>query len=304
MKISLEALELLDAIDLRGSFAGAAAALHRVPSAVPHAVRRLEADLGVTLYARQGRRAVLTEAGRTLLEQGRHLLAAAGELECRVQRVATGWENELRIAVEAVVEPSRLLPLVAEFDKTNGADSGTRLRFGIEVLAGCWEAVLSGRADLAVGASGEPPPGGGWQTRPLGEMEFVFTLAPHHPLAALPEPLGAEDIARHRAVAVADSSRELMARTVGLLSGQPVLTVADASSKRAAQIAGLGIGYLPRWMAEEDVAAGRLVIRRTREGTRVAPLCLAWRRSHEGRALEWFVERLATPQWRAVLLGA
>jgi len=301
MKISLEALELLDAIDLRGSFAGAAAALHRVPSAVTHAVRRLEADLGVTLYARQGRRAVLTEAGRTLLEQGRHLLAAAGELECRVQRVATGWENELRIAVDAVLEPARLLPLVAEFDETNG---GTRLRFGVEVLAGCWEAVLSGRADLAVGASGDPPPGGGWQTRPLGEMEFVFTVAPHHPLAALPEPLAPEDIARHRAVALADSSRELMARTVGLLSGQPVLTVADAASKRAAQVAGLGVGYLPRRIAEEEAAAGRLAIRRTREGVRTAPLCLAWRRSHEGRALEWFVERLATPQWRAALLGA
>lgn len=301
MKISLEALELLDAIDLRGSFAGAAAALHRVPSAVTHAVRRLETDLGVTLYARQGRRAVLTEAGRTLLEQGRHLLAAAGELECRVQRVATGWENELRIAVEAVIEPVRLLPLVEEFDQTNG---GTRLRFGAEVLAGCWEAVLSGRADLAVGASGEPPPGGGWQTKPLGEMEFVFTVALHHPLAALPEPLAPEDIARHRAVAVADSSRELMARTVGLLSGQPVLTVADGASKRAAQVAGLGVGYLPRRIAEAEAAAGRLLIRRTREGVRVAPLCLAWRRSHEGRALEWFVEKLATPQWRARLLGS
>lgn len=300
MKISLEALELLDAIDLRGSFAGAAAALHRVPSAVTHAVRRLEADLGVTLYARQGRRAVLTEAGRTLLEQGRHLLAAAGELECRVQRVATGWENELRIAVEAVIEPVRLLPLVAEFDQTNG---GTRLRFGAEVLAGCWEAVLSGRAHLAVGASGEPPPGGGWLTQPLGEMEFVFTVAPHHPLAALPEPLAPEDIARHRAVAVADSSRELMARTVGLLSGQPVLTVADGASKRAAQVAGLGVGYLPRRIAEEEAAAGRLAIRRTREGVRVAPLCLAWRRSHEGRALQWFVDKLATPRWRAALLG-
>jgi DNA-binding transcriptional LysR family regulator len=300
MKISLEALELLDAIEARGSFAGAAQALHRVPSAVTHAVRRLERDLEVTLYERRGRRAVLTDAGRTLLDEGRRLLAAAGELECRVQRVATGWENELRIAVDAVLDPVRLLSLVAEFDATGG---GTRLRFGVEVLAGTWEAVLTGRADLAVGASGDAPPGPGWKTRPLGNMEFVFAVAPQHPLAGAREPLTAADIARHRAVALADSSRELMARTVGLVSGQPVLTVADGASKRAAQIAGLGVGHLPRPLAREEAAAGRLVIKRTAEGTPTMPLSLAWRRSHEGRALEWFVERLMTPQWRERLLG-
>ena len=159
MKISLESLELLDAIEVRGSFSAAAVALHRVPSAVTHAIRRLEEDLGVTLFERQGRRSVMTAAGRTLLEEGRYLLQAAGDLECRVQRVATGWENEFRIAVEGAIDIVRLLPLIAEFDHQG---SGTRLRFSHEVLGGCWDALASGRADLAIGAGGDPPPGGGF----------------------------------------------------------------------------------------------------------------------------------------------
>ncbi|MRR51955.1 MAG: LysR family transcriptional regulator, partial [Rhodocyclaceae bacterium] len=110
MKISLDALELLDAIDLRGSFAAAAQALHRVPSAITHAVRKLEEDIGVELFVREGRRAQLTAAGRTLLEEGRQLLQAAGELECRVRRVATGWENELSLAVDAALDLTRLFP--------------------------------------------------------------------------------------------------------------------------------------------------------------------------------------------------
>ena len=112
MRITLEALQILDAIDTRGSFAAAAESLHRVPSALTHAIRKLEDDLAVTLYVRDGRRAVLTPAGRTLLDEGRHLLRAAGELECRVKRVATGWENELRIALDAVIDPRDFLPLV------------------------------------------------------------------------------------------------------------------------------------------------------------------------------------------------
>src|SRR6516225_3212541 len=50
MKISLDALAMLDAIDARGSFAAAADALHRVPSALTHAVRKLEDDLGFPLF--------------------------------------------------------------------------------------------------------------------------------------------------------------------------------------------------------------------------------------------------------------
>ncbi len=300
MKISLEALQLLDAIEVRGSFAAAAEALHRVPSALTHAVRRLETDLGLAVFERTGRRAVLTPAGRALLEEGRHLLRAAGDLECRVKRIATGWETELRIAVDRVIDATALLPLVAEFDREA---SGTRLRFSYEVLGGCWDALVTGRADLAIGASGEAPPGGGWIVRPLGHVDFAFAVAPHHPLAAAPEPLAPQLVAQYRGIAIADTSRALLARTTGLLSGQDVLTVPDPETKLAAQAAGLGVGYLPAAMARREAAAGRLVIKRVMGEKLPVAVHLAWRGDHEGRALAWFAERLDTAAWRARLVG-
>src|SRR4249920_755433 len=103
MRLSIDSLQVLDAIDRRGSFAGAAEELHRVPSAITYSVRQLEAGLGVELFDRRGHRAVLTEAGRALLSDGRKLLEAAADLECRVQQVAKGWESELRIAVDTLV---------------------------------------------------------------------------------------------------------------------------------------------------------------------------------------------------------
>ena len=100
MKLSLEALQILDAIDRRGSFAGAAKVLYKVPSTISYTVAKLEEDLGVQLFDRVGPRAELTEAGRALLDEGRHLLRAARELELRVRRVASGWETELTLAVD------------------------------------------------------------------------------------------------------------------------------------------------------------------------------------------------------------
>jgi DNA-binding transcriptional LysR family regulator len=300
MKLTLEALQLLDAIDVRGSFAAAAEELHRVPSAVTHAIRRLERDLGVTLFDREGRRAVPTAAGRALLEEGRHLLRAAGDLECRVKRVATGWESALTIAVDASIEAESLFPLIAEFDRENG---GTRLRLTSEVLGGTWDAVTTGRADLAIGAPGDPPPGGGWSMRPLGPLEFAFAVAPGHPLASAEEPLTTQAVALHRVVVLADTSRELLARAAGLSSDGDTLTVAEAGLKLAAIVAGLGVGHVPRITADRLAAAGKLTIKRLAAPMPPVMRHLAWRADHEGKALAWFVRRLDTPAWRERLMA-
>jgi DNA-binding transcriptional LysR family regulator len=300
MKLTLEALQLLDAIDVRGSFAAAAEELHRVPSAVTHAIRRLEHDLGITLFDREGRRAVPTAAGRALLEEGRHLLRAAGDLECRVKRVATGWESSLTIAVDASIDAAALFPLIAEFDRDNG---GTRLRLTSEVLGGTWDAVATGRADLAIGAPGEPPSGGGWSLRPLGPLEFVFAIAPRHPLAQAEEPLTAQAVAVHRVVVLADTSRELLARTAGLSSDGDTLTVAEAGLKLSAIVAGLGVGHVPRTTAERLAAEGKLTIKRLAAPMPPVMRNLAWRTDHQGKALAWFARRLDTPEWRERLLA-
>ncbi len=301
MRLSLDALLVLDAIDRKGSFAAAAAELHRVPSAVTYTVQKLEQDLDVPLFDRRGHRAKLTAAGRELLEEGRHLLRAAGELESRVKRVATGWEAELKIAYDDIIPVDAVLELASEFHRQ---ECGTRLRICAEVLAGCWDALMSGRADLVIGAPGDGPAGGGYSTRPLGNVEWVFAVAPTHPLAAAPEPLKAADILCHRAVTAADSSRNLPPRTTGLLSGQETITVHDLEAKLIAQRKGLGVGNLPRHVAEREAAAGRLVIKQTEEPKVSAPLFLAWRTKHKGKALAWFLDRLKTPGWLEAALRA
>ena len=300
MRLTLDALQVLDAVDRKGSFAGAADELHRVPSAITYSVQQLESGLGVAVFDRRGHRAVLTEAGRELLNEGRHLLRAAADLECRVQQVAKGWEVELRIAVDTVIGLEKLYGIVAEF---YAQESGTRLRFSHEVLAGTWDALASGRAELAIGASGDPPPGGGYATRRLGRAELVFVAAPFHPICQEPQPLADATIQRHRAVSIADSSRHLPPRTVGLLTGQDVLTVPSVDAKAAAHIAGLGVGFLPRWIAEREAHAGTLRILEVAGSRPGGEMLFAWRTSHEGRALKWFVKRLEDPLVAAELLS-
>jgi DNA-binding transcriptional LysR family regulator len=301
MKISLDSLTVLDAIDRRASYAAAAEELHRVPSAVTYSVSKLEQDLGVTLFDRSGHRAVLTAAGRELLDEGRHLLRAAAGLENRIKRVATGWEAELHIAIGDLINLEAVYELVQQFFDE---EAGTRIRLIEEVYGGTWDALVSGRADLVIGAPGEGPPGGGYATSQIGRVDFVFAMTPDHPLASLPEPLKPSDILAYRSVSAADSSRNLPPRTSGLLSGQEVLTVNDMLAKYQAQLMGLGVGFLPRTWIATDVAAGRLVTREVEENKETAMSVVAWRSDHVGRALRWFLDHLQDETWRARLVAA
>ena len=73
--------------------------------------QKLEEDLGVSLFTRQGRRSVLTPAGEVLLAQGRDLLRAAERLAETTRQVHRGWESCLNIAVDSIkVDPGRPCP--------------------------------------------------------------------------------------------------------------------------------------------------------------------------------------------------
>lgn len=298
MTLTLDALLVLDAIDRTGSFAAAADELFRVPSAVTYSVRKLEQDLGVAIFDRRKQRAILTPAGRELLRSGREILSAVRAAQERVRSVAGGWEVELRIAVDGMIPIARIYPLIGEFF---GQKPDTEVRVLSEVFGGCWDAIVNDRADLAIGAPGEGPPGGGYVTQLLGEVSFAFVVSADHPLAGAPEPLKSSEIRRYRAVSGADSSHLLVPRTAGLLAGQRVLTVSSLEAKVEAHAAGLGVGFLPRWLAEREAVAGRLRIKRVEEPKQDVHLWVAWRSDRGGKALEWFVGRLEDPIVRATL---
>lgn len=290
IKLTIEAIEVIDAIARKGSFAAAADALFKVPSALTYTVKKLELDLGVTLFDRNGHRATLTEAGAELLKEGRLLLDAAQTLESRVKRVAKGVETEINIAVSDLFNPQHVLAVVQAFYQQA---YGTRVKLMTEVFGGCWDALLSGRADISLGAPGEAPSGGGYATKLIGQVEFVFAVAPHHPLAHIPEPLSNQDILQYRSIAAADSSKNLPPRTAGILSGQDVLTVWDMHTKALAQTMGLGVGYLTTQQAQKLVATGALIVKEVAEPKMVVPTYLAWRNEAKprmGKAQQWLLK--------------
>ncbi|MGL6080263.1 MAG: LysR family transcriptional regulator [Methyloversatilis discipulorum] len=300
-----EAIRLIATIDEAGSFAAAARVLGKVPSALSYSVRQLEDALDVLLFDRASRTAVLTPAGRELLIEGRRLLLEMDAVASRVKRVASGWEGQLAIAANALMCPHTLLDLVDAFyaqRDTARLPPPTRIRLRQEVLSGTWEALLSGAADLAIGVDADDSRVSGVQVEALGDIPFVFVVAPHHPLARVAEPLDPAMIRMHRAVAIADSAMKLSPVSRNLLPGQDVLTVPTLDMKIDAQLRGLGCGFLPEARVRAHLEAGRLVAKATGED-KVARFAIAWRSAGQrGRALDWWLQQLASPRTRRALL--
>jgi len=304
-----EALEMMDTIARTGSFAAAARDLGKVPSALTYSVRQLEESLDVLLFDRSSRQAQLTAAGTELLHEGRRLLAQMDAVANRVQRVATGWETTLAIAVDNIVAPRAIFDLIEAFYAlrcTESPDAGplpTRLKLRNEVMAGTVEALITGQVDLAIGLAGSPSLPQGLQCAPLGTLEMLLAVAPHHPLAALPEPLSMQTVAQHRIIAMADTAQRMDRHTFGIQPGQDVLTVPSLVAKLEAQIRGLGCGRLPEPLLRAHVAAGRLVVKRTEGMPSTVDLQYAWRAGPGmGRALAWWLQQLDSPVTRQALL--
>ncbi|GJH27937.1 LysR family transcriptional regulator [Caballeronia novacaledonica] len=290
--LSEEELSLLDAIRETGSLSRAAARLGKAPSTVSHAARQLETRFDALLFDRRRYRLQLTPAGHLLADEASRLMLDVSRLAQRVKQIASGWEDRLWIVCDEILEFETLLPVVQAFD---ALDSGVALRITHEVLSGTWEALRDGRADLIVGATNEPPAIPGLRWFELGVMQWVFAVSPRHPLATINGPLKRDQIAAHRAVVVADSSRSA-GRAYGVLGGQAAFAVPTMRAKILAQRQGLGTGWVPRHRVQSLLARGELVEKETADPREPNVLYVAWRGDHEGRALQWWNEQLRQPR--------
>ena len=285
--LTLEALRVMDAIERRGSFAAAADELGRVPSALSYTMQKLEEELDVVLFDRSGHRTKFTNVGRLLLERGRVLLEAADKLTTDAEALARGWETHLSIVTEALVPCEHLFPLVNRLaEKAN-----TQLSLQTEVLAGAWERLDQGKADIVIAPALHFRTSSEINTRKLYSMMSVYAASPDHPIHQEPEPLSETTRVKYRGIAVADTARERPVISVQLLDKQQRLTVSSLADKRKALLAGLGVATMPWPWIEKDVAEGRLKVISPEYKVDIN-IIMAWRRDSMGEAKAWALREI------------
>lgn len=285
--LTLEALRVMDAIDRRRSFAAAADELGRVPSALSYTMQKLEEELDVVLFDRSGHRTKFTPVGRLLLERGRILLEAADKLTSDAEALSRGWETNITIVTEVLVPAYRLFPLVSRLAEK----SDTQMSIITEVLAGAWERLEMGTADIVIGPSSSFRQSSEINSSPLYKTTSLYVAAPDHQIHQEENPLDEATRLKYRGIAIADTARERPILTVKVLEKQRRLTVSSMTDKHRALIDGLGIATLPLSLIQDDLKEGRLKVIGDDPGAEVE-IIMAWRRDQIGKAKAWLLREI------------
>ena len=300
--ITIEVLETLDAIDRRGSFAKASEELNKATSAVSYAVQKLEEQLDISLFQRQGRRSVLTPAGQLVLHEGRKILSATSRLANSAKEVATGWEPKIRIAMESTLNSSVLFEVLAGFLEQH---ENVEIDLIESVLNGGWEALDQDRVELIVGVPGPVPSQKGFRTQIVGESDLVPVIAASHKYAAFAEDAAALEniLPKIRRVITHDTARFEIPRSAGLsrdrLNG-PGLSfyVQNMDQKVEAILAGIGIGHLPRKRIQQDLNSGKLIeLNLSDAEARNHENYIAWKITNKGKGLQALTQQLMAANW-------
>ncbi|MCC2654946.1 MAG: LysR family transcriptional regulator [Panacagrimonas sp.] len=266
-RTSLDQWAIFAAVVDQGGYAQAAEALHKSQSAISYAVSRLQDALELPLLVVAGRKAVLTEHGRTLLARVRPLLRDLQALEAQARLLKQGWEPELALVVDLAFPRERLLQVVAELQQLCPS---TQVRLADAVLSGAEEAISESLADVVVTAHVPA----GFLGDHLLDVEFIAVATPSHPLFAMPGPLETTQLERYTQVVVRDSGTR-RPRDEGWLGANRRFTVSSMEASLSTVRAGLGYAWLPAHMTREDLRSGALrALPLAHGGSRNVPLYL------------------------------
>lgn len=250
-------LRVFSAVARHLSFARAAEALHLSPPAVTMQIKELEADLGLPLFDRRGRKISLTITGEYMLVYARKILATLKDAEdaaARLQRIQTG-----RLTIGMVGTAKFFLPrLLARFLKEH---PGVELQLSVGNRDELVQWLQASEVDIAI--MGRPPAEMSTRSEPFAAHPHAFVAAPAHPLAG-ERGLVPEALRQHGFIVREPGSgtRAAMEQFLAQARVQPRYLMALQSNEliKQAVIADLGMSFLSLHTVGLELTSHKLVM--------------------------------------------
>jgi LysR family transcriptional regulator for metE and metH len=254
-------------VEKHGSLTAAAEVLGLTQSALSHSIKKLEAQLGTTIWRREGRHLLLTQAGRDVLAVANQVLPQLALAEDRLRQFAQGGRGTLRIGMECHPCYRWLLNVVSPFLANwphVEVDVKQKVQFGGH------EALLGFEIDLLV--TPDPVFKPELRFEPVFDYEQVLVVGSTHPLAKA-EFVEAAQLADEVLITYPVEIGRLDVYTLFLtpagVNPRVHKTIESTDLMLQMVAAGRGVAALPRWLVEENAA--RVAIAPVRLGRRGVP---------------------------------
>ncbi|CAH1568745.1 LysR family transcriptional regulator [Vibrio owensii] len=253
LKTTLEQWQTLQAIEQAGSIQSAAVTLNKSHTTLIYSVKKLEDQLGIKLIEVKGRKAGLTEHGKTMLRRAQSMLEQAHELEMISEQLSNGVESQLTVAIDHLCDPSWLYAPLSEFLAQN---STTSVQVVETSLSKTTDMVVNELADIAIinlPITNHP-------AEAFGTTTMVPVIAVEHPLAKK-EHVSLADFSTTSQIVVRDLGESDKAkRDVGWLRARQRITVDNFDHAFRAVEQGVGFCRLPKHLVEYRHSVGIKVL--------------------------------------------
>jgi len=249
-RISLEQWLAFKTVVDSGSYALAAEALNKSQSSISYGISRLNEQLPQPVLALEGRKAVITDAGQVLYRHAEQLLNQASQAEAVASSLALGFESEVAIAVDVLVEVGSL---VCAFEQFSQEFPHTRIRVLETSLSGTTEALIEKTADLVVGSKIPP----GFRGAPLLQVKMIPVAAADHPLVKNRDSVSEMELRNMRQVVLRDTGTH-QEQDAGWLRAEQRWTVSHFSTSIKLLRSGLVFAFIPQNWVDDELAEGHL----------------------------------------------
>ena len=245
-------LEIVRAVAQHGSLTAAAEKLHLTQSALSHTVRKLEDQLGLTIWYREGRSLRPTQAGEYLLSVANRLLPQLARTEERLKQFAQGERGILRIGMECHPCYQWLLKIVTPYlAQWPDVDVDVKQKFQFGGIG----ALFAHEIDMLV--TPDPLYKTGLTFEPVFDYEQVLVVGPQHPLRKAayvkPQQLTGETLITYPVAIDRLDIYTLFLTPAGIAPHRhKVIETTDIMLQMVAS--GRGVAALPRWLVEESAA--------------------------------------------------
>jgi DNA-binding transcriptional LysR family regulator len=236
-------LEYFVAIVEHGGFTHAARALRVAQPSLSRAIGKLEHELGVALFHRVGRNAVLSSAGELVVERARLVLRDLDALRAAARTVGSGAAGRVDVAATSSSSLEPVISIIAELREHHPGVlvSTSSALSAAEVVA----MVLQGRCEVGVCGSAERPAGQGLVAHHLRDEEFLLVTPPGTGLA---DPVTHDDLRGMRFVVTkpATAVRALFDQIAERFGGLHIAAeVGDRSVVLPMVLRGIGASLMP-----------------------------------------------------------
>lgn len=242
-------LEIMRAVERQGSLTAAAEQLHLTQSALSHAIRKLEQQLGTSVWLREGRQLRLTQAGHQLLALANRLLPQFEHAEMQIHQIAQGQRGSLRVGMECHPCYQWLLRVVGPYlQQWPDVDVDVKQEFQF----GGMGALFGHDIDLLV--TPDPLHKPGVRFEPVFDYEQVLVVSEDHSLAdekwVEPHQLEKETLITYPvAVKRLDIFTRFFLPAHTAPARHKTIETTDIMLQMVA--AGRGVSALPRWLVDD-----------------------------------------------------